>query len=310
MLNNGEILIVRFNDNDEVSKAIKEKGYQVVPFYRGTNSFFLRCIRRLFMKYNLPFCSIWFDKRVLKNKSKNIFIFEALLNEQYLAWLSKNKKNCHMAVWYWNIVKNTIKPEIVKKYINDVWSFSRKDCELYGMRFNPAPYFSEFQYPEEEIIYDFSFVGKNKGRLESLLYWKERIESKGYSTKFCITPNSKIDKNPKYTKSMSYYEAMAISAKSKVLFDYIEVDDSGLSMRALEALFHKKKLVTNVKLIKDYDFYDPSNIFILGVDNFDEIQQFYEKDYQEIAQEVIDKYEFDRFIQRIFVDGEKNWWND
>ena len=303
------VAVIKFNPNDEIGTAIQNRGYDVFRFYRGDQNYYTRCLRRVWLKYNLPFKSIWFNKEILKNKAKRILIFESLLDESYVNWLCRNKKNADIAVWYWNVVFHTINPDRIKKYSVKLWSFSRTDCKKYGMKFNPAPYFHEMVYEDVNVTTDVSFVGRNKGRLDAVMKWKKVFEEYGLSTEFYITPDNRYDKNPLYSPVMTYRESMTVSARSKILFDYIEVDNSGQSMRVMEALFLKKKLVTNSKLIKDYDFYCPENIFVIGVDSMDLFPAFINAPYKNISEDIVNQYDFSSFIRR-FWHEDKNWWSE
>ena len=69
----------------------------------------------------------------------------------------------------------------------------------------------------------------------------------------------------------------------------------------MEALFLERKLITNKTDIKNYDFYNHDNIFILGEDNINEIKEFINKPYKKIDQDIIDYYDFDQWLNRFGV---------
>ena len=69
----------------------------------------------------------------------------------------------------------------------------------------------------------------------------------------------------------------------------------------MEALFLEKKLITNNKDIKNYDFYNPSNIFILGENNIEDIKEFINKPYEKVEQKIIDYYDFEQWLSRFEV---------
>ena len=69
----------------------------------------------------------------------------------------------------------------------------------------------------------------------------------------------------------------------------------------MEALFLERKLITNNTDIKNYDFYNHDNIFILGEDNINEIKEFINKPYKKIDQDIIDYYDFDQWLNRFGV---------
>ncbi len=305
---NKNICIIRSNPNDDVGILLQKRGYRVYGLYRGFNNIFTRSIRRLWLKYKLPFGSIWFDSSVLTDKADKVFVFESLVTGSYMKWLTHKKKNADIAIWYWNIVKNTIPPKDIEHLRCTIWSFSRVDCENYGLKFNPPPYFREMAYSSKNESVDICFVGKDKGRLEQVLKWKKIFENQGFSTEFIITPDHPYDINPYYSKPISYKESVKVNARSRAIFDYIEIDNSGQSMRVMEALFTHKKIITNNKLIVDYDFYCPENFFIINVDPIEKLKEFMDTPYKEPSEEVKMRYDFDNFISRCWEKDEKAWW--
>ena len=72
----------------------------------------------------------------------------------------------------------------------------------------------------------------------------------------------------------------------------------GLTLRVLEALFYSKKLITNNKNIKKYDFYNPNNIFIWGVDDEKNLLNFINSDYITIEENILNRYSYDSWINR------------
>jgi hypothetical protein len=107
-----------------------------------------------------------------------------------------------------------------------------------------------------------------------------------------------IKSNPMYKKPISYDDVLVKIGKSKAILDYLSDPSDGLSLRPMESIFHKKKLITNSKLIANYDFYRPQNIFILGRDNLSDLPEFLNSPYEEIDKEIIEKYDFKNWLNR------------
>ena len=66
----------------------------------------------------------------------------------------------------------------------------------------------------------------------------------------------------------------------------------------MESLFLKKKLITSNKNIKNHNFYNKNNIFIIGEDKWKDLDKFINSDYEEIDQSIINYYDFDEWIKR------------
>ena len=98
---------------------------------------------------------------------------------------------------------------------------------------------------------------------------------------------------------LSYYENLKMVANSKILIDlHHDTLHKGLSFRAFEALGYNKKLITSNSIIKDYDFYNEKNIYLVN-NNYSNFDSFLTGNYQEIIPEVKSKYSFKSWINNI-----------
>ncbi|HCF38843.1 MAG TPA: hypothetical protein DER56_07285 [Thermosipho africanus] len=86
--------------------------------------------------------------------------------------------------------------------------------------------------------------------------------------------------------------------KSKAILDILSNPNDGLSLRPMESMFHRKKLITNSLLISNYDFYRSQNIFILGEDDLNKLPEFLNSPYEDIDEELIKKYDFKSWLSR------------
>jgi hypothetical protein len=59
-------------------------------------------------------------------------------------------------------------------------------------------------------------------------------------------------------------------------------------------------LITNDKSIVNRDFYRKENIFIIGRDEFNELPSFVSSPYLEINRKIVQKYEFEDWLNRFF----------
>ena len=245
---NKEYVLIRNSFSDDLGKAMVKRGYTCCLLYKKNNSFIHRTLRRLCHKLHLPLEQLWFDKSVLKHNGK-LVIFESLCTPTYVKWLRKNKPDADIVFWYWNIAKNTVSPDTLKPEWCRKWSFARLDCQKYGMNFNPLPYFHELILEPQNRDYDIIFVGKDKGRLPALLDLKKTFIEMGLKVKFIISPTNRYTKNSEYSPAINYMESVRLGMQSKAVLDYIEINNSGQSIRVIESLFQKEKII-NYKDIK------------------------------------------------------------
>jgi hypothetical protein len=50
--------------------------------------------------------------------------------------------------------------------------------------------------------------------------------------------------------------------------------------------------------IQSREYYHPNNIFVIGVDNPNRLEEFLEKEYVPVSQEILDKYRIDAWVER------------
>lgn len=264
----------------------------------------IRAFRRLWINYNLPFQSFWYGswKKELKNY-KTVIIHASSITTGVLRWIKSKNKNIRIILWYWNPVTDDSNPNLVDDIYCEKWSFDIEDCKKYNMNFNAQYYFKTRILPDNEIIYDIFFIGIDKGRAEKISRIYEFCIENGISTDFNIV--TKKSKNLKYKELISvfftYEEILKHISKSKVILEVLQSGQSSQTLRALEALFFSKKLITDNITIKNCDFYNKDNIFILGEDSMDDLKHFIESPYRVAEQCIIEKYDFNQWLVRFFT---------
>ena len=189
----------------------------------------------------------------------------------------------------------------------EVWSFSEQDSKQYGFKYGET-FFLEKQIEKqktEKPVYDSFFIGKDKGRKAKLAELKSLYISKGLSNSlFYIVDNKKAIYSRQYKKAMSYALVLRIVQSSKSITEVMQQNQDGFTLRVMESIFLKRKLITTNSSIKNRRIYCPKNIFILGEDNVEHLYEFVNAPYKEIDSEEVNKYEFASWLQRIVENKE------
>lgn len=252
-------------------------------------------IKELSLRYNVATYNI---PKLLIFIIYKLSFFPALIKWLLSIHLSLFLKRCHKDGYYlfidkptyikvYNICNVKKKAIILRNTINNkeidvnflkkqlCFSFDKTDCEKYGfiyynqytnLDFNLLP-------KSEKIKYDFYFLGLGKGRVEFIKEIECKYLEKNNNFKFKIIFKSRpstllekiyarVFKVDKYNL-LSYKENLNLVASSKVILDIVKDNQTGITLRTLEALVYKKKLITNNKNIVNYEFYDPQNILLL-----------------------------------------------
>lgn len=108
--------------------------------------------------------------------------------------------------------------------------------------------------------------------------------------------------NPKEMqfKPMSYLENVMTVGESKCVLDIVYSKQTGLSMRAFESMAAHRKYITNNAEVKNYDFYNPSNILIVDAQNPKIPKEFIDSPFEPIDKKIMYKYSIQGFIDEIF----------
>lgn len=279
-----KILIIKKNRYDVFFDNLNNiDSYYRVPM----NNLFLIFCRKL----NLSIQSIMYGK--WKKELMNfdiVILFDNGYNSKISKYIKKRNKDIKIIFWYWNSIKEYGGKLVDTSYIDEVWTYNRFDAEKYNLLYNPQFYMKKDISIKEKSNVDVLFLGRDKGRLNYLKKLEIELNSLNITTQFIIITNSQ--------NSIKYDDYLSLLIQSKCILDYSFVLPCGLSLRPLEALFYEKKLITNNNDIKNYDFYDPNNIFILGVDDINKIDDFINKPYKKIEKKVVETYSFNSWIKR------------
>ncbi|MFV0346372.1 MAG: hypothetical protein ACK5IQ_09045 [Bacteroidales bacterium] len=118
------------------------------------------------------------------------------------------------------------------------------------------------------------------------------------------TGNEKIETrnadNIRYTtETITYAEMLEKVKASKAILDILDRTHNGLSFRIFDAMLYQKKLITDNRLILEYDFYRPNNIFVLSERNMDDLKTFINSPYQKLPQDIFEKYSFKNWVRYV-----------
>ena len=208
-------------------------------------------------------------------------------------WIKRKYPNKRVIVWYWNQVSRVeLDPEFCKKNGCEVWSFDRADCERYQMRFNDQYLLACDKGFSDEIKTDLLYVGGWSEKREHQLK-KLESEFENINFKYHLAHNKE--------EWIPYKKYISQIKESRGILELNKAGQSGLTLRTLEALFYKKKLVTNNLDIVNEKIYIPDNIFIIGNENNKSVQEFLSEPYvmDDRYEELVSYYGFDAWVKRI-----------
>ncbi len=292
-----EKVLVLVNQTENEYFPQTTDSFVLKPLYRS-NSYVSRIIRKIALKldWNLVEQIIYMHWITDVSRCNTIVIFDIGNAREIVRFIKQRYPQKRIIFWYWNSVSHSIDIKTIIDLNIEIWSFDKNDCQRYGLKNNTQFFFKEntLGVPNSYNIEfnDIFFVGADKNRSEILEKLAYVFEEYGLNFYFHIVKSSKDKKKHAYkytySKPIKYAEIVGLVSKCKAILDLVAKDQAGLTLRPLEALYFKKKLITNYKNIKTEKLYNPNNIFILGEDDDNKLREFVyaaydEKDYFELC---------------------------
>lgn len=289
------------------AKYIEKEGYEVASLRKLDNAI-CQATTMLLTKYIAQSIRTIYNPK-LRGFEGTYIVFDSVVNLEDLSWLKKENPKARMVFCVWNPV-SMIKIDLgkVRDLGYEIWSYGKKQCELYGFKetlyfYCPSMYskaLSQREIPKHDIV----FAGKDKGRLKKI---KQIIDANNWQkfdwNFYFIADHFWLRYTRKeYQRKLSYEETQVLQSKSKAILELMPAQDADITMRTLDALVLEKKLITDAKEIMERDYYHPNNIFVLGVDKSEELEQFLSKRYQTISKDILNRYTFAEWVKRIVED--------
>ncbi len=306
--------IMQSKKNDIFAMHIMQDGYCVKTFQRFDN---LLCnawnvLCRRFISHSIPRI---YDPN-LKDYKGIYIVFDGLVEMVDLAWLKKNNPVARLILVVWNPVSRIkLDLDAARQMGYEVWSYG-KQCAQYHMKEN-LYFYCESMYEkalqtDARTQYDIIFAGKDKGRMDKI---KELINQNGWQKlkwNLYFTPDHfwQIFKKKEYRRTLDYEDVQAMQANARAIMELMPAPDADITMRTLDSLILKRKLITDAKEIKERDYYNPNNVFVIGDDPADALEEFLNKQYVPISEDIVKRYTLDEWVKRIVNDTPVNEWRD
>ena len=230
--------------------------------------------------------------------------------------LREHHPQAKFILYEWDSIVNNKNARGLVKYFDETWSFDKNDCAEFKMKFLPLFYNNEYSgvKMQESYQYEMMFIGTtHSDRFRFVKTIENQV--KGVKFNWFYFPSRLLyfymwlqDKflrvNSNYHdfrfSPLSKKEILKVVEKSRIVLDAQHPKQTGLTMRTLETLGARRKLITTNQDIKDYDFYNPQNILIVDRDNPLIPKEFLESDYVIPSHEVYCKYSLDNWLKTIF----------
>ncbi|MBU3188451.1 hypothetical protein K9O30_03645 [Clostridium bowmanii] len=322
-----------FNYHKSIVSEFKQQGY-CVDYYNDRPS--ERSIVKGIIKIKKSLMNFiiqrYFDKILSETKENsydlvfivNCKVFTPLMIRQ----LRDSQKSARFVLYMWDSLNLYPNSKELIPIFDKAYSFDLDDCNEIGkLAFMPLFYCKEYEELGKEEVsereYDIvSVCTSHPNRYKTMHELFPKLEAKGirifsymflnklqYLYNKVSEPEFKDAKRNEFKfKPLSEQENLAVLRKSNTVFDMQHNMQSGLTMRTIETLGAKRKMVTTNTNIVKYDFYNKNNIFVMNENNLDEIEEFINNKYVPISEDIYKKYSLHNWVETIINERNNNYF--
>lgn len=236
----------------------------------------------------IPFKQIWnrtlcIQMEQLNEKDSNYIIFQSTIkfSPSYIAQLKK-RKNCKIVLYLPDTIGNlgiAKSRSAFQRYcsyykIDKVFSFDKKDCELYDLEFFDI-YSTKKMEEDTKNASDLFYVGscRSQDRYKLLIRIFEKLKTTVDMNFYFVGVSDEQKKYSdciKYNQFLKYEDVLKFTISSNCLLEIVNENQEGNTLRFKEAVCYNKKLLTNNKNVIKSKYYDPKFIHVFSdVNNID-----------------------------------------
>lgn len=310
------IIYTKYDITNRMIKTLKKK-YTTIKAIEIPVTTKLYYLQKIAYKLNGYFNTNFFTQYSLSKEIKSI-TNNIKPNDKILFWdyyyyddikylLNKSSIPINSTyLWIWNTINyyhlKTL--DLIKQTGIKIYTFDPQDSIKYNIGLLNQVYYKE-EIIKKDITYDFFFIGMDKGRSKLLNNLADLLDEKGYKYKFIIVKsendfNDSSNKIEYIDQPIPYEKILNFISESRIIVDLIQCNQTGITLRTLEALFYEKKLLTNNPHIKQMDIYNPNNILFMDTNNDykEELDSFINTKINTYKSEILSKYQIEEWIKK------------
>ena len=258
-----------------------------------------------------------FTGKKLKNYLKLRDLTEAVASKQYdialivrpdlffdsqLETIRKSSKR--MIAYYHDSVNNIPRKKDVIKYFDAVWAYEKADAEKYNLNF--IPNFIYFQPQTDAVVPKGAFtVASYDYRFAVLEKVAAQLKAANFPYRFFVMSDKprESDLVTFISRRMQNPEVIAEIKNASIIVDIHKYGvQDGLTFRTFEALGFARKLITTNRDVRNYEFFDEQNIFVIDdVENFAIPTEFLESPYRPVPENIVEKFTVAAWLDQILM---------
>lgn len=315
-----------FNYPELITEELENMGYEVDFFDdRPSTNAWIKAAIRINKNMIGRYIKQYFEEMMntVRNKEYDVVFLisgqSLSFSEEMISEIKKCQVKAKFVLYQWDSQTNFPYIKQVQKYFDKCYSFDRNDVkETQNLKFLPLFYSNVYENigtkNNEEYKYDFCFVGTaHPKKYKFIKMMSEQLKTvypKQFIYFFFPSPivyfyRKIMNKELRKAKYREFHyeplkgkEMNDVYEASRCVLDSAQDGQLGLTIRVLEALGAKKKLITTNEDIVNYDFYRPENIYVYNGD-IDLNNIFFKEGYKKIDSSIYEKYSLRSWLKEI-----------
>lgn len=316
------LFVPKFLDYDmQIKHELKKFGYSTDIVYENIDAYntAFKTICTLLPNIKCKLATKIYEKQTdqLTNDYEYVLIIRgSMITNKYLYKLKEQFSIAKFLMYQWDSLAFNKNALGISDMFDGLFTFDMNDANKYGWNYRPLFYDESRVNTKLERDIDICYIcSAHSQRIKILERIKTECEKKQFSLfhylyaikrsyflhKYVL--NDKLFRkfaDDVYTVPLSSEDTNDIYERSKVIIDYTYPGQNGLTMRTIESIGHRCKLITNNRNIEKCDFYNPYNIFIYSDCDVRIPSDFVNSSYEPIKPEVYIKYSLESWVKEVF----------
>lgn len=237
------------------------------------------------------------------------------LRLEFLQALRRQQPRAEFILYEWDSLARITGIEACIPYFDRILTFDRRDSAARpGLQFRPLFYREDSRSapvcPAGQGRVDLCCVGwLHSDRLEMIRRIQSLAHSQGMSfyvylysgvftsLKLALARNARNV----HFRPLPYHKVMEMNRRASVIVDLPHAEQSGMTMRTIEAVGLGKKLMTTAGDVVNYDFYSEENVQLLRPDDLRLDRAFICTPPAPVSENIRRRYSLDAWLEDVFL---------
>jgi hypothetical protein len=310
--------------SEVIKQALRARG-AVVDCYEERPA--LNVLAKTLIRYSplliQSYTQAYYDGIINATRSNNydyaLLIRAEAVTRKFISDFKACHRNASILFYQWDSMVLTRGPIDKLDLFDRTFSFDKRDCAKYSMTFLPLFYMDDYRDIDRSAAgtkYDFMFLGTIHSDRYKLIMQIERFANAHSMSSYfyMFIPSFAVFYKLKYidrklpgaTRAdfkyvpLSKHEAVRAVANARMIIDSEHPAQIGLTMRVIETLGARRKLITTNPDVVNYDFYHPNNILVVSRESVEIPESFIGARYVEVERVTYEKYSVHNWVSTIF----------